>query len=75
MANHDLIEEAVTIPCGTRTLEGILAYPERDAPKGGVLVLSPHPHMGGRMDNNVIAHLAKGLSETGCVTLRFNYGG
>ncbi len=75
MVAHDFIEESVTIPCGDRSLEGILAYPERDSPRQGVLLLSPHPHMGGRMDNNVIEHLARRLAEAGSVTLRFNYGG
>lgn len=69
------VEEAVSIPCGTRVLEGILAYPEFAAPAWGILLLSPHPHLGGRMDNNVIEHLARRFAGAGCATLRFNYGG
>lgn len=70
-----ILEEVVSIPLGARTLEGVLAYPESDAPGLGILLLSPHPHMGGRMDNNVIEHLARRFAEEGCATLRFNYGG
>lgn len=70
-----VVEEDVLIPCGSETLEGILAYPEEEPPRQGFLLLSPHPHMGGRMDNNVIAHLAQQFAAAGHATLRFNYGG
>lgn len=68
-------EEQVQFVSGPNTLEGILAYPDGDAPEVAVLLLSPHPHMGGRMDNNVIAFLAQQLAAEGCATLRFNYAG
>ena len=68
-------EEQVQFVSGPNTLEGILAYPDGDAPEVAVLLLSPHPHMGGRMDNNVIAFLAQQLAAAGCATLRFNYAG
>jgi hypothetical protein len=70
-----IVEESVRIPCGSLSLEGILAYPEAAEPHTALLLLAPHPHMGGRMDNNVIRHLARRGAETGCVTLRFNYRG
>ena len=70
-----IVEENFWIPAGGRKLEGVLAYPEFEPPRRGVLLLPPHPHMGGRMDNNVIEHLARRLAEDGCAALRFNYGG
>lgn len=70
-----IVEENVWIPTGGRKLEGVLAYPESEPPRRGVLLLSPHPHMGGRMDNNVIEHLARRFAEDACGVLRFNYGG
>lgn len=75
VAEYEFVEENIWIPMENRGLEGILAYPESEPPQRGVLLLSPHPHMGGRMDNNVIAHLARRLAEEGLAALRFNYGG
>lgn len=68
-------EEQVRFPSGPNLLEGILSYPDAGTAEEAVLLLSPHPHLGGRMDNNVIAFLAQGLAAAGRVTLRFNYGG
>ena len=68
-------EELVQFVSGANTLEGIFAYPDGGEPETAVLLLSPHPHMGGRMDNNVIAFLAQQLAAAGCATLRFNYAG
>lgn len=75
MAPIEIVEEQTHFHCGTLVLEGVLAYPERDAPRAALLLLAPHPHMGGRMDNNVIAHIARRAAEDGCATLRFNYRG
>jgi len=69
------IEERVRFRSDGLELEGILAYPGEDEPTSRWLLLAPHPHMGGRMDNNVIRHLARRAAETGCATLRFNYRG
>jgi alpha/beta superfamily hydrolase len=68
-------EEQVQFASGPNMLEGIFAYPDADEPEVAVLLLSPHPHMGGRMDNNVIAFLGQQLAAEGCATLRFNYAG
>ncbi|MCF6285383.1 MAG: dienelactone hydrolase family protein [Candidatus Hydrogenedentes bacterium] len=70
-----IIEENVSFHAGEKQLEGVLAYPEDTSPEQAILLLSPHPHMGGRMDNNVLQHLARRFAEEGCATLRFNYGG
>lgn len=75
METEGFIEEKVIFASGVNTLEGILAYPEVREVQEAVLLLSPHPHMGGRMDNNVIACLAQGLAGAGCATFRFNYAG
>lgn len=56
-------------------MEGVLAYPVGTAPSSSLLLLAPHPHMGGNMDNNVIKTIAQRAAEDGCVTLRFNYRG
>jgi alpha/beta superfamily hydrolase len=69
------VEEHTRFHCGTLVLEGVLAYPERGAPRAALLLLAPHPHMGGRMDNNVVAHIARRAAEDRCATLRFNYRG
>lgn len=71
----EIVEEAVRVPCGPLELEGTLAYPAEGEPRAAVLVLAPHPHMGGRMDNNVVRHLARRAAEAGSATLRFNWRG
>lgn len=58
-----------------QNLEGVLAYPEEGEPETTVLLLAPHPHLGGNMDNNLVRHLAHRFAEEGCATLRFNYRG
>jgi len=75
------IVERVTVPGlaeisypGGR-LEGRLAYPEHGAPCGGVLLLPPHPHFAGDLDNNVIRALGLGLGARGYAALAFNYRG
>jgi len=68
-------EEQVRFPSGPNSLEGILTYPDSGTTEESVLLLSPHPHLGGRMVNNVIAFLAQGLAAADRATLRFNYVG
>jgi uncharacterized protein len=67
------MEERILIQPGA--LEGILSYPEENEPACAVLILTPHPHMGGNMENNVVRHLARRAAEEGAITLRFNYRG
>jgi len=69
------VSERVFIPFNRGSLEGWLAYDEEWTLCDGVILLSPHPHFAGSMDNNVIRSLAVSLSEAGFVTLRFNYPG
>jgi hypothetical protein len=75
MNGREIVEEHTRFPCRNLLLEGILAYPAEGSPRVALLLLAPHPHMGGRMDNNVILHLARRAAEDGCATLRFNYHG
>lgn len=75
MFQEDTMEECVRIPSGSLSLEGVLAYPQEQEPKRAILLLAPHPHMGGNLDNNVIRHLARRAAEDGAISLRFNYRG
>jgi len=75
LVSADIVEEWVTFQAGENALEGILAYPDNQAPREAALLLTPHPHLGGRMDNNLIVALAQSLAADGWATLRFNYAG
>ncbi len=76
MLRNEIIEEHIHFPSSDSVLEGVLSYPETTAgPDFSVLLLSPHPHMGGNMDNNVIRHLSRRFAQDGCTSLRFNYRG
>jgi hypothetical protein len=70
-----IVEEGIRFACGSLSLSGVLAYPEACEPGATLLLLAPHPHMGGRMDNNVIRHLARRSAAAGAATLRFDYRG
>ncbi|MCC6145221.1 MAG: alpha/beta fold hydrolase [Candidatus Hydrogenedentes bacterium] len=59
----------------TVTCEGVLAYPSAGSPTCAVLLLNPHPLLGGNMENNVIRHLWRRLAEDGAAAFRFNYRG
>jgi alpha/beta superfamily hydrolase len=70
-----VLAERVRFPAGAYRLEGVLAYPETDAPRAAAVIAGPQPLLGGDLDNNVVRALADGLAECGLVTLRFNYRG
>lgn len=71
----EITEEQIEFPAAGQRLEGILAYPIVGTPTASLLVLPPHPHLGGNMANNVVRHLARRAAEDGCASLRFNYHG
>ncbi|HHT9152532.1 MAG TPA: alpha/beta hydrolase [Candidatus Hypogeohydataceae bacterium YC40] len=70
-----MIDEIVHFSSDRMQLEGVLSYEESLVAPPMVLLCSPHPNLGGDMNNNVIVALAQELSERGYVTLRFNYRG
>jgi alpha/beta superfamily hydrolase len=67
--------EGVCFEAGPYRLQGELAYPEAEIPRGAVVLAGPHPLLGGTMDNNVVRCLAGGLARRGWATLRFDYRG
>lgn len=67
--------EKVTFPSGNLLLEGVLNYQEEKACQKVLIIFSPHPKLGGDMDNNVIKGIGENLAEADCVTFRFNYRG
>ncbi|MFQ5862450.1 MAG: alpha/beta hydrolase [Candidatus Brocadiales bacterium] len=71
-----MIEETVRFYSSENLqLEGVLTYKEDLRWGHKVLLCSPHPNLGGNMDNNVILALAQMLAENGFITMRFNYRG
>lgn len=70
-----LHEESLTFMKDWFYLHGRLLYDESLEPEKGVLLCSPHPHLGGNMENNVITHVAHALAEWGSVVMTFDYAG
>ena len=70
-----MIEEHVNFNSDGLKMEGILSYDENAVSPPSMLFCSPHPHLGGDMENNVITALGNVLAEKGFATLRFNYRG
>jgi alpha/beta superfamily hydrolase len=71
----EILEERIEFGSNLGRLEGVLAYPAEATPDACVLLLSPHPHLGGNMENNVVRHLARDCAGLGLASLRFNYHG
>jgi alpha/beta superfamily hydrolase len=71
----DAVEERVQFPSGNLLLEGILSYQEDVSDADGVLIIPPHPHFAGNMENNVVKALSRVLTKAGYVVMRFNYRG
>ena len=71
----DILEESIRIPAERDELSGVLAYPFAGRPERTALVVGPHPMMGGRIENNVVRAVGRGLAERGFATLRFRFGG
>ena len=70
-----MIEECVHFCAGDLKLEGILTYQEDFSATPAILLCSPHPNLGGDIDNNVVTGLAKVSADMGFMSLRFNYRG
>ena len=71
----DIVAECAQIPVPSGELEAELAYPAVDRAKRAIVIVGPHPLLGGDMQNNLVAALAERLAATGSMTLRFNYEG
>lgn len=70
-----MIEERVHFYADGLKLEGIITYQEDMPAAPAILLCSPHPNLGGDMDNNVVTGLAKFSADMGFMSLRFNYRG
>lgn len=68
----DITREVVRIDASGAQLEGELAYGGA-TPEFSVVIMSPHPFMGGSIHNALVAALAAQLAEAGAATLRFGY--
>ena len=69
----DIEEETVEIESPAARLTGVLAYPLIGRPKRAALIVGPHPLMGGRLENNVVRQVGRGLAERAFATLRFEF--
>jgi alpha/beta superfamily hydrolase len=67
--------ETVFVAGPAGRLEALVEEPEHNAPAEAALVCHPHPQHGGTMHNKVVYRLARGLRNSGCAVLRFNYRG
>lgn len=65
-------ETSVWVPCGDLQLEGELR--EGDA-EISLVMLHPHPQMGGDMHNPIVTTVCDGAARLGATTLRFNFRG
>ena len=67
------------IPAPHGRLEAILKEPRASdvvaAPRGGALILHPHPLHGGTMHNKVVFRAARALNDAGFIALRINFRG
>ncbi|MCF6156472.1 MAG: hypothetical protein E3K36_14810 [Candidatus Brocadia sp.] len=70
-----MIEECVHFFSGKLKLEGVLSYNEDMQSSPAILLCAPHPNLGGDMDNNIIASIARISANMGFASLRFNYRG
>lgn len=72
---ESIVDETIRFSSGDLSLEGVLTYREDREPSRAALLLSPHPHFAGNLDNNVLRRLAPELAGAGWGVLRFNYRG
>lgn len=73
MSKPKYIEETISIPYREISLNAVLARPETAQYDCVLMVMSPHPLMGGTMENNVVKHITQRAAADGCLTIRFNY--
>lgn len=73
-AESEIIEE-LRFPSGQLMLEGRLYYPEHNTIRGRVVLVGPHPMLGGDLNNNVVRGVSTWLARCGVATLCFNYRG
>ncbi|MFQ5414507.1 MAG: alpha/beta hydrolase [Phycisphaerae bacterium] len=71
----EVCEERVTFHGQPGLREGVLAYPGDGEPTFSVLIVGPHPLLGGDLSNNVVTALRTRFAGAGAATLAFNYGG
>ena len=71
-AKGQLLERPVIVPFGAGCLDGIYLRGEQPPP---LLVASPHPLLGGSMQNPVVNEIAYAAARRGCASLRFDYQG
>jgi len=67
----------VFIPGSAGQLELLLSYPAGNCPDGQpvVIICHPHPLYGGSLTNKVVHILARGVSDLGLASVRFNFRG
>lgn len=68
-------QEAVAFLSDGLRLEGVLSYHDTPVAPDLAILVSPHPCLGGDMENNVILALDAALRALRAATLRFNFRG
>lgn len=71
----ECFREAIAFGSPGRRLGGELAYPTDRDPEFAVLLIGPHPYMGGTMRNSLLAAMAEAVAIAGGLSLRFDYAG
>lgn len=74
MCREAITCEQITISGHSGRLSASLSYGD-DQPRAVGVLLNPHPHMGGHIDNPLIRTLATHLVDAPAATLRFDYSG
>lgn len=67
--------QSLTLAGPAGALEAVTTCPAGDRRSATAVILHPHPLHGGTMQNKVVTTLARGFTELGVATLRFNFRG